>query len=103
AGGPQVREDALDRVLALGDIDDRIRLTDALDDAMPQREVVEERPQVSHQLEDAEAEDEQGDEDGPEEQEPTDGQDLQHAEDKDEDQQHESSGRTVDGSHRKQA
>src|SRR5213594_2083756 len=67
ARGPQILEDALDRVLSLGNIHDRIRLTDALDDAMPEGEVVEERPQVAHQLEDAEAEDEEGHQDGSEE------------------------------------
>src|SRR2546428_2103203 len=47
---PQIREDSMDSVLSLRDVDDRIRRTDTLNHAMAQREVIEERPQVPHQL-----------------------------------------------------
>src|SRR6266581_203672 len=71
----------------------------ALDDAMPQREVVEERPQVLHQLQDEEAEDEQRHEHDPEEQEAAHRDDLQRAEDPREDQQGEPAIPAGDATH----
>src|SRR5439155_645123 len=100
--GPQVYEDALDRVLSLGNIHDWICLTHALDYAMSQCEVIEERAEIAHQLEDAEAEDEERHQNGPEEDETTGSHHLEHAEDQDEDQQDESPGRAGHGSHRQQ-
>src|SRR2546428_4509709 len=96
---PQIREDSMDSVLSLRDVDDRIRRTDTLNHAMAQREVIEERPQVPHQLEDREAEDEEGDEGNPHEDEAAERQDLEGSEDDDKDQQDEPSGRTSHGAH----
>src|SRR6266550_3294071 len=85
--GGEVGEDPLDGVLPFRHVHHRVCLTDALDHPVPQGEVVEERPQVPHQLEDDKPQDEQGDQDDSDEEEPADGNDLQVREDDDEDEE----------------
>src|SRR5947208_2808203 len=96
------RADSLACFLPLGYVHAGIRFANPVDHAMPQREVVEERPQVAHQLEDAESEDEERHQDRSKEYEGAGGQHLEHSEDQDENQQDQSSGRAVDRPHRQQ-
>src|SRR6267143_1917891 len=59
----EVGEDPLDRVLPLGHEDHRVCLPYTLDHPVPEGEVVEERPEVLHQFQDDEPQDEQRDQD----------------------------------------